>query len=256
MTISFNLAPDASLGQAVDAIHKAELAIHLPPSVHADFQGTAQAFTSSLQNEPLLVARRAARRLHRARDALRELRAPGHDPVDAALGGHRRARGAACSSASISASSPSSGLLLLIGIVKKNAILLIDFAIEAERNEGASPEDAIVRACSLRFRPILMTTFAALFGALPLAFGTGLGSELRQPLGITIVGGLLASQLLTLYTTPVVYLALERLRPGDSRPSAAWPEPYRAGASWRRPGEPGNHSAPACRASAATPVGR
>ncbi|MGH7440643.1 MAG: efflux RND transporter permease subunit, partial [Polyangiaceae bacterium] len=101
------------------------------------------------------------------------------------------------------------GLLLLIGIVKKNAILLIDFAIETER-AGASPTDAIVRACSLRFRPIIMTTLAALFGALPLAFGHGLGSELRKPLGITIVGGLLASQMLTLYTTPVVYLALDR----------------------------------------------
>src|SRR5258708_38931014 len=103
------------------------------------------------------------------------------------------------------------GLLLLVGIVKKNAILLIDFAIEAERNEGATPEDAIVRACSLRFRPILMTTCAALFGALPLAFGHGLGSGLRPPLPITIGGGLLASQLLTLYTTPVVHLSLARM---------------------------------------------
>ena len=124
------------------------------------------------------------------------------------------------------------GLLLLIGIVKKNAILIIDFAIEAERDEGLSPEDAIRRACSLRFRPILMTTCAALFGALPLAFGTGLGSELRQPLGIAIVGGLLASQLLTLYTTPVVYLALDRLTRGNRKrvrssapPAAAAPQP-------------------------------
>jgi multidrug efflux pump len=120
------------------------------------------------------------------------------------------------------------GLLLLIGIVKKNAILLIDFALDAERNEGASPEDAIMRACSLRFRPILMTTCAALFGALPLA----LGSELRKPLGITIVGGLLASQVLTLYTTPVVYLALDGLTTRNrgkrrSRPvaTAATPQP-------------------------------
>ncbi len=210
VTISFNLAPKAALGEAVTAIQQAELGIHLPPSVHADFQGTAQAFTSSLQSEPLLVLA-ALLMVYIVLGMLYEsyvhpvtilstLPSAGIGAIVALM-----LFGVDLSIIAIV------GLLLLIGIVKKNAILLIDFALEAERKEHASPEDAIVRACSLRFRPILMTTFAALFGALPLAFGTGLGSELRRPLGITIVGGLLVSQLLTLFTTPVVYLALDKL---------------------------------------------
>jgi hydrophobe/amphiphile efflux-1 (HAE1) family protein len=209
ITLSFNLSEGTSLGQAVTAIDKAEAAIHLPQSVHADFQGTAQAFTSSLRNEPILVA--AA--LIAVYIVLGVLYESYVHPITILSTLPSAGIGALVAlmlfrvDLSVIAIV---GLLLLIGIVKKNAILLIDFAIEAERSEGLSPVDAITKACSLRFRPILMTTLAALFGALPLTFGGGLGSELRRPLGISIVGGLLASQMLTLYTTPVVYLALDR----------------------------------------------
>jgi hydrophobe/amphiphile efflux-1 (HAE1) family protein len=211
VTISFNLSPGTSLGQAVDAIGKAELAIHLPPSIIADFQGTAQAFTSSLKNEPYLILAALVAvylvlgvlyesYLHPV-TILSTLPSAGVGALVALLVFHVDLDVIAMV-----------GLLLLIGIVKKNAILLIDFAIEARRNEHLSSEDAMLQAGLLRFRPILMTTCAALFGALPLAFGGGLGSELRRPLGIAIAGGLVASQMLTLFTTPVVYLALERLK--------------------------------------------
>jgi hydrophobe/amphiphile efflux-1 (HAE1) family protein len=219
ITLSFNLAANASLGEAVDSIHRAELEMHLPPGVHADFQGTAQAFTSSLKNEPLLVAAALLAvyivlgmlyesYLHPV-TILSTLPSAGIGALLALL-----LFGAQLDVIAIV------GLLLLVGIVKKNAILMVDFAIEATHHDGTPPEEAILRAALLRFRPILMTTCAALFGALPLAFGHGLGSELRRPLGMTIVGGLFASQLLTLYTTPVVYLTLERLKGRRPQPEA------------------------------------
>jgi multidrug efflux pump len=211
VTISFNLTPGSSLGQAVDAIGKAELDMHMPPSVLADFQGTAQAFTASLKNEPYLILA-ALLAVYLVLGVLYEsyihpvtilstLPSAGVGALVALLIFHADLDIIAMV-----------GLLLLIGIVKKNAILLIDFAIEVGRHGNVSPEDAMLQAGLLRFRPILMTTFAALFGALPLAFGHGLGSELRRPLGVAIAGGLVASQMLTLFTTPVVYLALENLR--------------------------------------------
>ena len=220
VTISFNLAPGVALGQATTAIQKAQKELGMPLSVQASFQGTAAAFQASLKNEPWLILA-AIVAVYIVLGVLYEsyihpitilstLPSAGVGALLALL---------VCRSelgvvALI-------GIILLIGIVKKNAIMMIDFALDAQRNEHKEPADAIYQACLLRFRPIMMTTFAALFGALPLALGNGVGAELRRPLGITIVGGLLISQVLTLYTTPVIYLFFDRLAAKFSRSRAA-----------------------------------
>jgi len=209
VTLSFNLAPNVALGPAVDAIHAAERQIGLPASVHAQFMGTAQAFKDSLASQPRLIL--AA--LLTVYIVLGMLYESYVHPITILSTLPSAGVGALLAlllfkvELSIIALI---GIILLIGIVKKNAIMMIDFAIEEERERGQTPAQAIRTACLLRFRPILMTTCAALLGALPLALGSGMGSELRKPLGITIVGGLLVSQLLTLFTTPIVYLSLDR----------------------------------------------
>jgi multidrug efflux pump len=216
VTLSFNLAPNASLGEATKAIDAAEQAIHMPPSIHTSFQGTAAAFRNSLSSEPLLILA-AIITVYIVLGVLYEsyihpitilstLPSAGVGALLALL-----ITGNDLGVVSLI------GIILLIGIVKKNAIMMIDFALEAERDEHKPAEEAIYQASLLRFRPIMMTTMAALFGGLPLALGGGTGSELRHPLGITIVGGLLVSQLLTLYTTPVVYLWFDRLSQRFSR---------------------------------------
>jgi multidrug efflux pump subunit AcrB len=210
VTVSFNLAPGIALGDAVNIINDTETKLGMPATIQGSFSGTAQAFQSSLQNEPYLIT--------------------------AAIGAVYIVLGILYESfvhpITILSSLPSAGVgavlaldlfhfdlsviavigvILLIGIVKKNAIMMIDFALEVERRDHKSSKDAAYEACLLRFRPILMTTMAAMLGGLPLALGTGTGSELRRPLGITIVGGLIVSQLLTLYTTPVIYVYMDRL---------------------------------------------
>jgi multidrug efflux pump len=216
VTISFNLVPGTALGNAVTAVEQATREIGLPATIRGNFRGTAQAFQDSLVDQPWLIAA-ALVAVYIVLGILYEsyihpitilstLPSAGVGALLALL-----LYGLDLSIIAII------GIILLIGIVKKNAIMMIDFALEAERNEGKSPEAAIFQACLLRFRPIMMTTMAALLGGLPLALGTGIGSELRRPLGITIVGGLILSQMLTLYTTPVVYLYLDRFQIWCSR---------------------------------------
>jgi multidrug efflux pump len=223
VTVSFNLAPGKSIGDAVDAVNKAKAELNMPPSVNAEFQGSARAFEASLQNEPLLILA-ALIVVYIVLGVLYEsyihpitilstLPSAGVGAILALLLFHVDLSVIALI-----------GIILLIGIVKKNAIMMIDFALEAEREQGLTPTEAIYQACLLRFRPIMMTTMAALLGGLPLALGTGTGSELRRPLGITIVGGLIVSQVLTLFTTPVVYLFFDRLAKRNARTSAEWRE--------------------------------
>jgi len=217
--VSFNLAPGASLGDGVTAVNRAQQELGLPASIRTSFQGTAHAFEASLVNEPFLIL--AA--LITVYIVLGVLYESYVHPVT--ILSTLPSAGVGALFALILCGTDFNvialiGIILLIGIVKKNGIMMIDFALDAERNEGKTPREAIYQACILRFRPILMTTMAALLGGVPLALGTGMGAELRRPLGISMIGGLIFSQLLTLYTTPVIYLAFDRMAKRLSRSRA------------------------------------
>ena len=224
-TVSFNLAPGATLDDATKAIEGLESQLHIPTSVHGAFSGTAQQFQASLASEPILIATA----IFAVYIVLGVLYESFVHPVTILTTLPSASLGAVITLILFDAQLDVIsliGIILLIGIVKKNAIMMIDFALQAEREQGLSSDDAILQACVLRFRPILMTTAAAFFGAVPLAFRGGIGSELRRPLGLTILGGLLVSQVLTLYTTPVVYLMMDRL--GNwIRGGRAHPVPYK-----------------------------
>jgi multidrug efflux pump len=216
ITVSFNLANHASLGGAIDKIDKLQKDMNMPKSVQADFQGTAASFRNSLSNEPLLIL--AA--LVTVYIVLGVLYESFIHPIT--ILSTLPSAGVGAFLALILFRQDLSivaiiGIVLLIGIVKKNGIMMVDFALEAERHQGKTSTEAIYDACLIRFRPIMMTTMAALLGGIPLAFGSGIGSELRRPLGITIVGGLIVSQVLTLYTTPVIYIFFDNLAQRFSR---------------------------------------
>jgi len=222
VTLSFNLAQDVSLGQATQVIDNAERSIGFPSTIKASFQGTAAAFQQSLASEPILIATALATvyivlgvlyesYIHPI-TILSTLPSAGVGAILALKLTHNELNVIGLI-----------GIILLIGIVKKNAIMMIDFALETERTAGKNSTDSIYEACILRFRPIMMTTMAAMLGGLPLALGAGTGSELRRPLGITIVGGLIVSQALTLFTTPVVYIYMDRLRLWAGRKRIARP---------------------------------
>jgi multidrug efflux pump len=233
VTVSFNLAPNAALGSAIAAIVKAQKSLNMPATIQAGFQGTAAAFQGSLANEGLLIL--AA--LVAVYIVLGVLYESFVHPIT--ILSTLPSAGVGALLALILLKQDLSivaiiGIILLIGIVKKNGIMMVDFALEGERDRNMNATDAIYEACLLRFRPIMMTTMAALLAGIPLAFGGGIGSELRRPLGIAMVGGLLLSQVLTLYTTPVIYIFFDRLGQRFSHaPNGAHPgsQPHPAEAS-------------------------